>query len=65
MSVSEAGFPVNALVQTLRNLGPLRLAALGGVGLALIGFFIYLIARFTTPEMASSTSAWARRSFAR
>lgn len=52
MSVSEAGFPVNALVQTLRNLGPLRLAALGGVGLALIGFFIYLIARFTTPEMA-------------
>jgi flagellar M-ring protein FliF len=52
VSVSEAGFPVNALVQTLRNLGPLRLAALGGVGLALIGFFIYLIARFTTPEMA-------------
>src|SRR5690606_39076012 len=52
VSVSEAGFPVNALVQTLRNLGPLRLAALGGVGLALIGFFVYLTARLATPEMA-------------
>lgn len=42
---------MNNLIQTLRNLGPVRLAAIGGVGLLLIGFFIYLTARLSTPDM--------------
>jgi flagellar M-ring protein FliF len=42
---------VNNLLQTLRNLGPARLAAIGGVGLLLIGFFVYLTTRLSTPEM--------------
>nr|WP_196242250.1 flagellar basal-body MS-ring/collar protein FliF [Azospirillum oleiclasticum] len=39
------------MIQTLRNLGPVRLAAIGGVALLLIGFFIYLTARLSTPDM--------------
>ncbi|XKH38077.1 flagellar basal-body MS-ring/collar protein FliF [Azospirillum doebereinerae] len=42
---------MNNLLQTLRNLGPARLAAIGGVGLLLIGFFIYLTTRLSNPEM--------------
>ncbi len=42
---------MNNLLQTLRNLGPVRLAAIGGVGLLLIGFFIYLTTRLSTQEM--------------
>ncbi|MFD1626924.1 flagellar basal-body MS-ring/collar protein FliF [Azospirillum griseum] len=42
---------MNNLIQTLRNLGPARLAAIGGVGLLLIGFFVYLTTRLSTPEM--------------
>lgn len=43
---------LNNLLQTLRNLGPLRLAAMGAVALGLIGFFFYLTSRLSTPEMA-------------
>ena len=42
---------MNNLLQTLRNLGPARLAAIGGVGLLMIGFFVYLMTRLSTPEM--------------
>ncbi|MBP2290373.1 flagellar basal-body MS-ring/collar protein FliF [Azospirillum rugosum] len=42
---------MNNLLQTLRNLGPARLAAIGGVGILLIGFFVYLMTRLSTPEM--------------
>lgn len=42
---------MNNLIQTLRNLGPVRLAAIGGVALLLVGFFIYLTARLSTPDM--------------
>ncbi len=42
---------MNNLLQTLRNLGPARLAAIGAVGLLLIGFFIYLTTRLSTPDM--------------
>lgn len=42
---------MNNLLQTLRNLGPARLAAIGGVGLLLIGFFVYLTTRLSTPDM--------------
>jgi flagellar M-ring protein FliF len=40
---------VNSLMQTLRNLGPMRLAALGAVAFALIAFFVFVVARLTTP----------------
>ncbi len=42
---------MNNLLQTLRNLGPARLAAIGGVALLLIGFFVYLTTRLSSPEM--------------
>lgn len=42
---------MNNLLLTLRNLGPARLAAIGGVALLLIGFFVYLTTRLSSPEM--------------
>lgn len=45
------GWGVNNLLTTLRNLGPMRLGAIGAVGLALIGFFIYLAMRMSSPDM--------------
>src|SRR4051812_42978536 len=36
-------------MQTLRNLGPMRLAALGAVSFALIAFFVFVVARLTSP----------------
>ena len=43
---------MNALLQTLRNLGPVRLAALAGVGLGLVAFFIYVTARLGGSDFA-------------
>jgi flagellar M-ring protein FliF len=43
---------VNALIQTLRNLGPIRLAVIGGVAVALLAFVGYLLLRLSGPEMA-------------
>lgn len=43
---------MNGLLQTLRGLGPVRLAAMGGVTLLMIGFFIYLMSRLSAPDMA-------------
>lgn len=43
---------MDAFLQTLRNLGPMRLAVMGGVVLGLIAFFIYLTTRLATPQMA-------------
>lgn len=43
---------MDALFQTLRNLGPLRLAIMGFVVLGLIAFFIFLTTRLATPQMA-------------
>jgi len=42
---------LESLLQTLRNLGPARLAAIAAVGLVLIGFFVFLTTRLTTPNM--------------
>ncbi|HYN39242.1 MAG TPA: flagellar basal-body MS-ring/collar protein FliF [Rhodospirillales bacterium] len=36
----------------VRTLGPVRLAILGGVGLALAGFFVWMIARVSQPPLA-------------
>jgi flagellar M-ring protein FliF len=42
---------VNSLLLSLRTLGPVRLAAIVGVGLATIAFFAFIIARLSTPPM--------------
>jgi flagellar M-ring protein FliF len=43
---------VNSLLQSLRTLGPARLAAIGGVGLASIAFFAFVVTRLSAPQMA-------------
>jgi len=35
----------------LRGLGPMRLAAIAGVGISVLGFFIYLMSRVAAPQM--------------
>jgi flagellar M-ring protein FliF len=39
---------VGAFLQTIQKLGPARLAALGGMAVLLIGFFIFLMTRLTS-----------------
>ena len=46
------GDRVNQFIQTLRNLGPVRLAVIGGVAVALLAFVGYLLLRLGGPEMA-------------
>jgi len=43
---------VNAFIQTLRNLGPVRLAVIGGVAVALLAFVAFILLRLGGPEMA-------------
>lgn len=44
---------MNAFIQTLRNLGPLRMAVIAAMGVAVIGFIIYLLLRVSSgSEMA-------------
>ena len=42
---------MNSFVQTLKNLGTARLVTIGGGGLAMLGFLIYLVARISSPPM--------------
>nr|WP_241004220.1 flagellar basal-body MS-ring/collar protein FliF [Magnetospirillum aberrantis] len=35
----------------MRGLGPMRLAAIAGVGVSILGFFIYLMSRVAAPQM--------------
>lgn len=42
---------MNALFQQLKNLGPMRLAALAGVGVGLLAFIIYFATRFAATPM--------------
>jgi len=42
---------VNGVVDFIKTLGPTRLAAMGAVTAALIGFFGFVILRISTPEM--------------
>jgi flagellar M-ring protein FliF len=43
---------VNGLVQTLRNLGAMRLATLTIVAALCVGFFVFITSRITTPGMS-------------
>ncbi len=42
---------MNAFLQMLKGLGPMRLAAIAGVGVSILGFFIYLMSRVAAPQM--------------
>ena len=42
---------MGALMQTLRNLGPLRLGLMGGVVFGMVGFFIFLTTKLSMPGM--------------
>ncbi len=43
---------MNAFFETLRSLGPARLALMAGVGAAILAFFIYFTGRLSQSEMA-------------
>ena len=43
---------MNGLLQTLRGLGPVRLAMIGGVTVAMIAFFAFITTRIAQPGMA-------------
>ncbi len=43
---------MNGLIQLVRNLGAGRAAGLGIIGLGAIGFFVYILTRMSTPDMA-------------
>jgi len=42
---------VNAITEFIKAMGAARLAAMGAVAVGLIGFFIYLMMQFNTPQM--------------
>ncbi|MBL8642845.1 MAG: flagellar M-ring protein FliF [Rhodospirillaceae bacterium] len=42
---------MNPFMQQLRNLGPAKLAAMGGVAFGLIAFIIFFATRFSAPQM--------------
>lgn len=42
---------MNGLVQVFQNLGPTRVAAIGGVAVLLMAFFIFMMTRLTSPDM--------------
>lgn len=44
--------PVNAFVETLRSLGPARLAIMAGVAAAILAFFVYFTGRLSQSEMS-------------
>ncbi len=43
---------MNGLINMVRGLGPLRLAAMAGVTLVLLGFFVFLVIRMGNPPMS-------------
>lgn len=43
---------MNGTLDFLKGLGPARLMALGGVSIALVAFFAFIMMRVTTPQMA-------------
>lgn len=41
---------MNSVTEFVKMLGPARLAAMGAVAAGLIGFFIFLVLRFSQPR---------------
>lgn len=44
---------MDTFVQALRNLGPMRLAIMGGVVLGMIGFLVFFATKLSTPSMTT------------
>ena len=44
--------PVNPLFNLIQSLGPARVISMAGVAAGLIGFFVFLTARVTAPQMS-------------
>ena len=44
---------MDTFVQALRNLGPMRLAIMGGVVLGLLGFLVFFATKLTTPSLTT------------
>lgn len=42
---------MNSFLAQMRNLGPARLATMGGLALGLLGFIIFIAVRFSSPQM--------------
>ncbi|MSQ87629.1 MAG: hypothetical protein EXR10_12525 [Alphaproteobacteria bacterium] len=42
---------MNPFMQQLRNLGPAKLAAMGGIAFGLVAFIIFFATRFSTPPL--------------
>ncbi|MGA0394009.1 MAG: flagellar basal-body MS-ring/collar protein FliF [Rhodospirillales bacterium] len=42
---------MDSIVQALRNLGPIRLGIMGAVVVALLGFFVFLTSKLSTPDL--------------
>jgi flagellar M-ring protein FliF len=42
---------MEAILQVVRNLGPMRIAVAGGVVLGLVGFFFWIISRLAAPQL--------------
>lgn len=51
---------VDTFVQAMRNLGPMRLAIMGGVVLGLIGFLVFFGTKLSTPSMTTLYSELAQ-----
>ncbi len=47
------GALVDTFVQALRNLGPMRLAIMGGVVLGMIGFLVFFATKLSTPSLTT------------
>lgn len=43
---------MDTLLQAFRNMGPARLTLMGAIAFGMIGFFIFLMTRLTTPQMS-------------
>ena len=43
---------VDSIVLALRNLGPIRLGVMGAVVVGLLGFFVFLTSKLSTPDMS-------------
>jgi flagellar M-ring protein FliF len=51
LDLNERTLALNPFLQQMRNLGPARLAAMGGVAVGLIAFIIFFATRFSAPQM--------------
>jgi len=47
----EWGYEVETLTQAMKNLGPMRLAIVGAVLMAVVGLFIFVVTKVSTPSM--------------